>query len=62
MLALFVLVPRAAAAIRRHPALLAGAFVAVIPVTFIFGVGYFGDGRYVYGLSEPARPTSRRSR
>ena len=52
VLALFVLVPRAAAAIRRHPVLLAGAFVAVIPVTFIFGVGYFGDGLYIYGLSD----------
>ena len=52
VLALFVLVPRAAAAIRRHPVLLAGVVVAVIPVTFIFGVGYFGDGLYLYGLSD----------
>ena len=52
VLALFVLVPRAAAAIRRHPVLLAGAVLAAIPVTFIFGVGYFGDGRYFYGLPD----------
>ena len=33
VLALFVLVPRAAAAIKRHPVLLAGALVAVVPVS-----------------------------
>ena len=54
VLALFVLVPRAAAAIRRHPVAAGGRVVAVIPVTFIFGVGYFGDGLYVYGLPASA--------
>ena len=50
VLALFVLVPRAVRGARRHPALLAGAVLAAVPVVFVGGFGFFFDGRYVTDL------------
>jgi signal transduction histidine kinase len=54
VLALFVLVPRAIAAARRHPLLLVGAVLAASPVVLLGLTGYFGDTRYVYGLPDLA--------
>jgi signal transduction histidine kinase len=48
--ALFVLVPRAAAGIQRHPMLLAGALLAALPVVGGLLFGYVFDGGYLYGL------------
>ncbi|HWK25702.1 MAG TPA: ATP-binding protein [Solirubrobacter sp.] len=44
VLGLFVLAPRALAGVRRHPVLLAGAVLAVMPVLLIGVFGYVGDG------------------
>ena len=40
MIALFVLVPRAIAAVRRHPLLLVGALLAAAPVVLIVGESF----------------------
>ncbi|HEY6892316.1 MAG TPA: hypothetical protein VI300_31210, partial [Solirubrobacter sp.] len=55
VLALFVLVPRGLAGVRRHPALLVGAIVAASPVALIALTGFLGDNRYLYGLSDLVR-------
>jgi signal transduction histidine kinase len=52
VLGLFVLVPRAIAGIRRHPALLLGAVLAASPVLLVGVTGYFGDTRFVYGFPD----------
>ncbi len=52
VLGLFVLVPRAVAAAKRHPMLLAGAALAALPVALIGLTGYAGDNRYLYGITD----------
>jgi signal transduction histidine kinase len=52
VLGLFVLVPRAIAAARRHPSLVAGAFLALLPLALVFMLGVFGDGRMFWALPE----------
>ena len=54
VLGLFVLVPRALAATRRHPALLVGALVAAAPFFLFVFFGYFADGRVLWALPEAA--------
>lgn len=50
VLGLFVLVPRAITGVRRHPALLIGALVALIPFALTIFFGYFADGRVLWEL------------
>ena len=50
--ALFVLIPRAAAGIQRHPMLLVGALLAAVPVIGSLLFGYFFDGRHFYGVPD----------
>ena len=52
MLALFVLVPRALAGLRRHPALLVGAALVGVPVALMLVFGYVGDGRVLWALPD----------
>jgi|GEM_PF-1657738 signal transduction histidine kinase len=55
VLALFVLVPRAYAHSRRHPALLVGVLVAALPLFPILLFGGVGDGRVVWMLPNAVR-------
>ena len=54
VLALFVLVPRAAAAIRRHPCCSSARLWPPCPFALIVFFGYFADGRAIYGRAGPA--------
>ncbi|MDA0180871.1 hypothetical protein OJ997_11250 [Solirubrobacter phytolaccae] len=52
VLGLFVLVPRAIAGVRRHPALLIGVALAALPLAMTVFFGYFADGRTLWMIPE----------